>query len=166
MRHWYLVTTKPKQDDTAEQNLTAQGYEVYRPLCRVVKKSRGKPVERTESLFPRYLFVQLDDIAQDWSSIRSTKGVMQMVRFGAYPAKVSDDLIDAIKQQEQSALNNVAPEQYKKGDKLRVESGAFYGLSVIFENYDAEQRIVVLMNILGQQHKVIMQAEQLEKSGE
>lgn len=166
MRHWYLVTTKPKQDDIAEQNLVAQGYEVYRPLCRMVKKTRGKPVERTESLFPRYLFVQLDHIAQDWSPIRSTKGVMQMVRFGAYPAKITDDLIDAIKQQEQAALKGAAPAQYKKGDKLRVESGAFYGLDAIFENYDSDQRIIVLMNILGQQQKVVMQAEQLEKASE
>lgn len=165
MRNWYLVTTKPKQDELAEINLAAQGFKVYRPLCRVLKKCR-KAIERMESLFPRYLFVKLDNLGQDWSPIRSTKGVMHMVRFGNYPAKITDDLVDAIKQQEQAVFNGAAPVQYKKGDKLRVESGAFYGLDAIFENYDSDERIIVLMNILGQQQKLILQAEQLEKASE
>jgi len=40
--------------------------------------------EIEESLFPRYLFVQLDIGPQglDWGPIRSTMGVSRLVRFG------------------------------------------------------------------------------------
>jgi transcriptional antiterminator RfaH len=165
-QHWYLIMTKPKQDELAESNLKHQGFEVYRPQCRQVKTRRGKKITQLESLFPRYLFIKLDDQLQNWSPIRSTKGVLQLVKFGAQAAKVDEILINQLKQQEQVALHEASDMPYKKGDKLRVESGAFYGLEAIFEGYDSDQRIIVLMNILGQQQKLTMQAEQLEQSSE
>ncbi len=162
-QHWYLIMTKPKQDEVAECNLKLQGFEVYRPQCRQVKTRRGKKITQLESLFPRYLFIKLDDEQQNWAPIRSTKGVLQLVRFGTQAAKVDEALIDQLKHQEQVALNEPSDSLYKKGDKLRVEAGAFYGLDAIFEGYDSDQRIIVLMNILGQQQKLTLPAEQLDK---
>jgi transcriptional antiterminator RfaH len=165
-QHWYLIMTKPKQDEAAESNLKRQGFEVYRPQCCQVKTRRGKKITQLESLFPRYLFIKLDDQLQNWAPIRSTKGVLQLVKFGAQAAKVDENLINQLKQQEQVALHEASDRPYKKGDKLRVESGAFYGLDAIFESYDSDQRIIVLMNILGQQQKLALAAEQLEKSSD
>jgi transcriptional antiterminator RfaH len=166
MQYWYLIMTKPKQDEVAECNLKQQGFELYRPKCRQVKTRRGKQVAVLESLFPRYIFIKLDDQQQNWAPIRSTKGVMQLVRFGTQAAKVDEALINQLKHQEQAALNEPSDTSYKKGDKLRIESGAFYGLEAIFEGYDSDQRIIVLMNILGQQQKLTMTAEQLDKSSD
>jgi transcriptional antiterminator RfaH len=165
-QHWHLIMTKPKQDEVAEYNLKLQGFEVYRPQCRQVKTRRGKKITQLESLFPRYLFIKLDDEQQNWAPIRSTKGVLQLVRFGTQAAKVDEALIDQLKQQEQVALNEPSDSPYKKGDKLRVEAGAFYGLDAIFDGYDSDQRIIVLMNILGQQQKLTLPAEQLDKSSD
>jgi transcriptional antiterminator RfaH len=163
MLNWYVVMAKPKQDELAAQHLAAQNYQVYLPRCRVEKTLRGKKVHRIESLFPRYLFVKLDDQNQDWGPIRSTRGVMQMLRFGLNPARVSDDLIDSIKRQEQLALNNQAQNALKEGDVVRVESGAFYGLDGIFYNYDADQRVILLMTILGQPQKLTFELTEVEK---
>jgi transcriptional antiterminator RfaH len=33
-------------------------------------------------LFPGYLFIQLDEKLENWSPIRSTKGVQNFVKFG------------------------------------------------------------------------------------
>lgn len=35
-----------------------------------------------ESLFPGYLFIQLDQLNDNWHPIRSTRGVNQLVTFG------------------------------------------------------------------------------------
>jgi len=42
----------------------------------------------TESMFSRYLFIQLDDQSQNWGTIRSTLGVSKRVSSGPQPAKV------------------------------------------------------------------------------
>jgi transcriptional antiterminator RfaH len=156
-----LIMTKPKQDALAEEHLNRQGYEVYRPKSTVHKKSRGKAVKQQESLFPRYLFIHLNDTDQSWAPIRSTKGVLQLVRFGNAPAKVSADLIQALREREQE--HTAVQKAFKAGDALRVESGPLFGLEAIFEQYDADERIIVFMNLLGQTQKVVLDAEQVEK---
>ena len=163
MADWYLLMTKPKQDEVAELNLRQQGYEVYRPLIKLAKKKRGKFVKVVESLFPRYLFIELCDQAQDWGPIRSTKGVMQLVRFGSKPARVDAAMISQLKQRESVLLEDSVCESLKKGDAIKIESGPFYGLEAVFEGYDADERVIVLMNILGQQQKVLLSLEDIEK---
>lgn len=163
MQRWYLVMCKPKQDEVAQVNLAAQDYSVYRPVCRVTKKRRNQPLEVIESLFPGYVFVQLDDRGQDWSPIRSTRGVLKMVRFGLEPATIAPEIIDALQQQEQQRLHAPLEPAFKKGDSLRVEQGPLYGLEGVFEEYDSDQRIIVLMNLLGQRQKIHLPADQVSK---
>lgn len=69
-RQWYLLTSKPFKDELAEIELGKQGYEVYRPLAQRLRKQRGKLVKKTESLFPRYLFIALNELTDNWAPIR------------------------------------------------------------------------------------------------
>ena len=155
---------KPREDEVAEINLRNQGYEVYRPQAMIQKTRRGKAVESVESLFPRYLFVRLCDETDTWAPIRSTKGVQVLVRFGAYPAIVRDELIDAIKAQEKDTADNIIRlSEFKVGEALRVKEGGFYGTEAIFKAVDAENRIIVLMNILGREHEIALQSNQVER---
>ena len=59
-KSWYLVYTKPRQEEVALTNLTRQGYGVYLPRLRQLRKRSGKQVPVVEPLFPRYLFIHLD----------------------------------------------------------------------------------------------------------
>ena len=74
MKNWYLIQTKPKQEKMASQNLINQNFEIYYPKTQIKNK--------VVALFPRYIFIQLDDQNQNLSPIRSTKGVANFVRFG------------------------------------------------------------------------------------
>ncbi|CAN8140859.1 transcriptional antiterminator RfaH [uncultured Thiomicrorhabdus sp.] len=163
MGSWYLLMSKAKQDQEAERNLRQQGYEVYRPTIQVFKKRRGKTVPIEESLFPRYLFISLCEQTQDWGPIRSTRGVLQLVRFGGKPARVDQTLIDVLQQREIAMQQSSESEYFKKGDLVRIESGPFYGLEAVFENYDADERVIALMNILGKQQKVALSQADVEK---
>jgi transcription elongation factor/antiterminator RfaH len=76
MNRWHLVYTKPRQEETAFINLTNQNYESYLPFISKEKILQGKKVVIKEPMFPRYIFVRLNnDGSQNWSPIRSTKGV-------------------------------------------------------------------------------------------
>ena len=74
MKKWYLIKTKSKQENTAIINLENQGYTSYCPIVKINKKN--------VVLFPGYLFIYLDKHNENWSPIRSTKGVINFVRFG------------------------------------------------------------------------------------
>jgi len=164
MQNWYLVMAKPKQDEIAEWNLQQQNYEVYRPKIWLRKKRRGAFVSVEESLFPRYLFVHLCDENQNWSPIRSTKGVLQIVRFGLQPARVDDALIESIRARESIATQHIEEaNRLKKGQKVKVqEAGAFYGIEGLFQCYDADQRVIILMNLLGSQQPISLPKDSIE----
>ena len=91
--HWYLVHTKPRQEQCALQNLQQQGYQCYLPMLATEKLRQGRLVVSEEALFPRYLFIRLGLGQSDksWAPIRSTRGVNQLVRVHvAQKRKISD----------------------------------------------------------------------------
>lgn len=161
---WYLVHTKPKQEQIAFENLTRQGYPCYLPLLSVQKVRRGKAQVVTEPMFARYLFVQLSshDSAPSWAPIRSTLGVSQLVRFGTRPAKVDDELVDLLRQREQTMPTE---QLFQPGDTVVVTQGPFAGLEAIYQMTDAQERAVVLLTILSQPVSVRMDAAGLNRLG-
>lgn len=149
-RNWFLLTSKPHKDEVAEFQLRNQGYEVYRPLAKRLRTQRGKVITKIESLFPRYLFIHLDDGVNDnWAPIRSTTGISSFVRFGTEAARVPDTLIATLKDQETLfGERAIDLDRYHSGDKVVITEGPFRGLEAIFQKYDGEERVIVLLEIL------------------
>lgn len=148
-KNWYLLSSKPHKDALAEEQLLNQGYEIYRPLAQRLRKRRGKMVKLTESLFPRYMFIQLDTLEDNWAPIRSTHGVSQIIRFGNEPAPVPAELIVALKQNEQSMGEKAVDlDKFHAGDQVILTDGPFKGLSGAFLSYDGEERAMVLLEIM------------------
>lgn len=161
-RQWYLLTSKPFKDELAEIELSKQGYEVYRPLAQRLRKQRGRLVKKTESLFPRYLFIALSELADNWAPIRSTKGVSQFVRFGLQTAIVPTELVLNLKQHEQSLSERAIDlDRFHQGDLVILTEGPFRGLNGIFMNYDGEERAIILLEILHKQTKLAISPAKL-----
>ena len=55
---WYVLKTKPRQDERAIQSLDNQGFEVFGPKLTVKKVRRGKRMSSVEPMFPGYVFVR------------------------------------------------------------------------------------------------------------
>ena len=146
MKKWYLLYTKPRQEKLALQHLQNQAYEAYLPLVQIEKIRQGVRGLVEEALFPRYVFVQLDEAgSQSWAPIRSTVGVSQLVKFGHRFAEVSQDLVQRV---QEHAKTNKIEEQFKSGDLVRITEGPFRGFDAIFKTYDGEKRAVLLLNLL------------------
>ena len=154
MKHWYLVKTKSKQEDIAILNLENQNFHVYCPHALIRNKN--------EVLFPGYIFIQLDKDTQNWSPIRSTKGVLHFVRFGLNYAKIPNNIIELIKTNQVSTaekLKNI--NKFKSGDKVQITDGVFKNCIAIFKSYKSDERVILLMNLLGQQQKLTIKQESL-----
>jgi transcriptional antiterminator RfaH len=90
--HWYLLTSKPREEQRAYDNLTIQGHEVFLP-----KVAKGVKTVALQPLFPNYLFIQLDKQVANFNTIRSTRGIGSFVRFGLNQAVIGNGIIDDIK---------------------------------------------------------------------
>ena len=145
---WYLVYSKPKQEDVAVRNLEQQDYSVYLPYLTEKKRVRGALRDVTGPMFPRYLFIELDQRFDNWSPIRSTRGVSGMVRFGMQPARVPSDFITCLQANAQRMTEVLAQAQkFSQGDKVVVLEGPFKGYEVVFQAQKGAERAVVLLEI-------------------
>jgi len=154
MKHWYLVKTKSKQENIAILNLENQNFDVYCPQAIINKKN--------VVLFPGYIFIQLDKDIENWSSIRSTKGVSNFVRFGLNYAKAPDNIIEFIKENQiitAKKIKNLS--SFKEGDKVQITDGVFKNYIAIFKSFKPDERVILLMKLLGQQQVINVKKESL-----
>ena len=160
---WYVVYSKPRQEKRAMENLGNQGFRCFLPTIRVESLHGGKRAMLLEALFPRYLFVFLEVGRNNWSAIRSTRGVSHLVRFGGLAASVPSALIEALAEQpaQKKAL-------YDAGDQLKVIDGPFIGFEAellrLYEAPDGEARVMVLMDILTRPQKICLPASAVRKA--
>lgn len=161
--HWYVIHTKPRQEQRALDNLQQQGYSCFLPLLARQKLCRGALTVVPEPLFARYLFIQLEagQMGQSWAPIRSTKGVSRLVTFGTEPAKVSDELIDTLRAHS-SAPGPVQP-LFAPGERVQIKDGPFAGLDAIYQLDDGERRAMVLIELLHKPSRITLAPTSLRK---
>lgn len=147
---WYVVHTKPRQENRALENLQNQGFECFLPTIEVEKLRNQRVLRVIEPMFSRYLFIQLDDTTQNWGPIRSTLGVSKLVSFGHIPAKVPTELMEFLRQAPQESVARL----FEVGSQVRVASGPLKGLEGQYLDHDGETRAFVLIELLGQPQKL------------
>jgi len=161
---WYAVQTKSRQENTAKQNLANQGFSVFLPTLRVPVKRGGKWSLQIEALFPGYLFLELDFGVQNTSSIRSTRGVIKLVKNGTQILPVSVELIAGL-MKAQAAVDTATAEKqiFEAGEEVLLTTGAMSGLKGIYKSKNSEERVVLLLNILGDQTQVSVSQSHIAK---
>ncbi len=166
MKYWYAVQTKPRQEDTAERNLQQQSFQTYLPKIRVRKLRRDKWTKAVEPLFPRYLFIQVDAEQTSLAPVRSTLGVAALVRFGHVLKPVPDSVIDYLKQTENPETHQHHADDWphQPGDAVAILEGPFAGFKGIFKAASADERAMVLIDLLGRQNAVGVKMDSITKS--
>jgi transcriptional antiterminator RfaH len=156
MNRWYVVHTRVQAEEKAAFHLRRQGYDVYLP--RYLKRVRH--ARRTEAksspLFPRYLFVGFDIETCRWRSIMSTVGVSHIIANESGPLPVPEDVVAAIQAREGESgyvdLNDARP--FRQGDVVLIGGGPFAACPALFECYDDNERVTLLMSILGREIEI------------
>jgi transcriptional antiterminator RfaH len=154
---WYLIHTKPSAEGLAQANLERQGYETYLPRLLQLRLWPSRERRLIVPLFPRYLFLRLNEGLQPLNPVRSTLGVAAVVRFGSCYTVVPDRVICELQSRADPVsglheLRRAAP--LVAGTPVTVREGLFSGLNGIFERPAAAERVVVLLRLLGQEASV------------
>ena len=154
---WYLAQAKPRQESVAERHLAEQGFATYCPMIQVPRRRRGRWVDVIEPLFPRYVFVGVVAGVQAIAPVRSTPGVSAIVRFGVEYAEVPTALIAELRAREYAGLHRLRlPQELRSGDPIRVQEGVFAGLLGLFVQSHGRDRVIVLLEILGQSSRMTL----------
>lgn len=162
LARWYLIHTKPREDGRALEHLQRQGFHCYRPVRQLERLRHGARTLVAESLFPRYLFILLDSIQDNWYPIRSTRGVHSLVSFNQRPVAVPDAIIEGIR----TRLGEVQPEPLlKAGEHVVITEPPFSQFEAIFIAPDGDQRVVLLLNILQRDQELSFPLSSIAKSG-
>ena len=162
-KNWYLVYTKPRQESIAEENLQRQGFDIWLPRLRLSRRRRRRWVDVVEPLFPRYLFIRLQAGSDDFAPIRSTRGVSGLVRVGMNPAQVPDSVVQALRQtaDPENGLMNPEARRLARGDLVEVLEGPFEGLRGVFQLQSGNERVVILLDVLGRANRVKLSRHQV-----
>jgi transcriptional antiterminator RfaH len=160
---WYLVYSKLRQEALACANLERQGYRTYLPVIRKASLGARGATVRVAPMFPRYLFILLNRFTQDWGPIRSTVGVVSLVRFGPEPSVVPNQVLLAIRGMEGAdGIIDIPRHLYGKGERVRIVEGRFAGYEGMFLAQTARERVTVLLNILGRQTPAHLDEQSIE----
>ena len=163
MNCWYLVQTKPKQENRAVENLELQGVNAFCPKVLVEKLSCGKRKVSKEVLFPSYLFVQFDKDNISALSVNYTRGVNRIISFGDNLSAVPDELIAQLKDRVDHNNESMITDLPEKGEKLQILDGPFRGLNAVFSQIDGDSRAIVLITILSQKVRAVLPLANLSR---
>lgn len=156
MSCWYAVCCKSRQEAVAEENLRRQGFHVYLPRIQTMQRRRGKWIDVVEALFPRYLFIRIDPLKHSTAPVRSTRGAIGLVQFGGQPAVVQDEVINALLLREDTAsgLHQDGRPLFYAGEPVKFVAGPLAGMEGIFAEKDGEERVLVLLELLGKRNRM------------
>ncbi|MEP6391029.1 MAG: transcription/translation regulatory transformer protein RfaH [Halioglobus sp.] len=162
---WLAVHTKPREEATASAQLQQQGYGVFLPEITERKRRKGKWQRVRSPLFPRYLFINVDLEEQSIAPVRSTRGVIGLLRFGGEIAVLPNTVVEALQAaHEFGAEADTSSEQewpHKPGDTVEILEGPFKGLAAVYQMPKGEDRAALLLTMLGSEQTVVVERSSL-----
>jgi len=149
---WYVLKSRPRQEQRAITHLENQHFSVY---CPWITRKDG----RREPLFTGYLFVHLEQLAESFSKIRSTRGVQTLVKYGDRWAAAEDELIEYLKYNEVGYRNIPL---FQRDQEVIITDGPFKGIEAVYLCSNGEQRAMVLLTILNRRQTLAIEEKLLK----
>ncbi len=159
---WYVVQSKPREEERALHFLHKKGFCVYLPRMAVVKMRGFKNIETQKPLFPGYLFCRFN-IGKNLAQVRWTRGVKKLLPESVSPISVKNEVVEAIQSLEQKD-GVIRKHQLKKNDKIRISRGPMKDVLGIFDHWTTDWgRVRVLLNYINYQASVNLHYSCIER---
>ena len=161
LKKWFILQFKPNSHRLAERNLHRQGFESFLPLHEVTKHKYNRYVSDLRPLFPGYMFVAFNPESGPWRQINCTAGVSKLVSFDYQAKPIPFELISGLKARCSSGGKLLPPNQLNKGDAVQLLVGPFEDYIAKVETIDADQRVWILMKVMGRVTRISVDSSQL-----
>jgi len=161
--HWYVVQSKPREEERALYFLKEKGFDAYLPRMEVVKVRKLNNVKTKLPLFPGYLFCRFKKEDESLAHVRWTKGVKKILPESVSPSPIDDEIVAAIHNLEQED-GVIRKKPLQKNDRIRVARGPMQDVLGVFDNWTSDQgRVRVLLNFINYQASVELHHSLVEK---
>lgn len=163
-RSWYVMQSKPRQENQLCAYLRSQGLEVYYPALRVTPVNPR--ASKVRPFFPRYLFVHTDLAEVGLSALQWAPHAIGIVQFDGYPAPVPDAVISELKRRVSAVQNAGGPtfDGLQPGDRVRIAHGPLAGYEALFDmRLSGSERVQVLLEMLGRQVRLQLESNAIER---
>ena len=153
-KEWFLLQFKPNSHHQAAKNLTRQGFETFLPLHDCTSRKLSRFINISKPLFPGYMFIRFDRSNSKWHKINNTYGVSRLVTFNSILKSISSSFIDDLMMRYDLSGKLLPIQKLKKGDQVKLLKGPFANFVATVETYEDDQRIWVLMDLMGRKSKI------------
>ena len=161
LKEWFVIQFKPNSHFQAEKNLTRQGFETFLPLHEVTSRKASRFVKSTKPLFPGYMFVSFDKTDNEWHKVKYTYGVSRLITFHSSLKSIPYTFVDNLMKRYDSSGKLIPIVKMEKGAKVEILKGPFANFIATVEEYESEQRIWVLMDLMGRKSKILAHSDTL-----
>jgi len=163
-KEWFILQFKSNSHHKAAKNLNRQGFETFLPLQNITLRKASRFVTSTKPLFPGYMFVSFDKSELKWNKINHTCGVLRLVTFNSTLKSIPSTFVENLMKRYDLSDKLLPIEKIKKGDKVNILKGPFANFIATIESYETEQRIWVLLDLMGRKTKIQTPLDALQPS--
>ena len=164
MKQGHLLQFKSNSHRLAVRNLKRQGFETFLPLQEITRHKGSRFTVDLRPLFPGYMFVGVELEVAPWRTINSTIGVSRLVSFANNYKPLPLNFISSLMLRCNEEGKLLPPKTLNAGDSVEVVNGPFVNFVATIEKIDAQQRVWILMELMGRGTRVKVQQEQLKLS--
>lgn len=144
--NWYVVYTKPKWEKKVAERLNEIGVVAYCPLISKISQWSDRKKTVQVPLFNSYIFVQLED--KERNRVFEIVGAVRYLFWLGKPAVVKDSEIVTIQEWLSAPADfEISLDQWKKGDKIILESGPFISQSAIIQEVKRNHYVLILESL-------------------
>jgi transcriptional antiterminator RfaH len=147
--NWFAVHAKSRRENFAAINVSALGVETLLPRVKFERLIRGAAEQTTKPLFPGYFFARFCP-RDSFESVKTARGVLQVVSSGRIPIAVDEDVVRNIQGRvQQDGLIQIHPQPLTPGTRVAIQSGPFEGMMGRVEReLDDRKRVAIFLETL------------------
>ena len=161
-KEWFILQFKSNSHHLAAKNLNRQGFETFLPLHDATSRRLSRFINTSKPLFPGYMFIKFDRAENEWHKINSTYGVSRLITFNSILKSIPTILVDHLMKRYDLSGKLLPIKKLKKGDQVTVLNGPFANFIATVEEYEADQRIWILMDLMGRKTKIHTSSDALQ----
>ncbi|MDB4046183.1 transcriptional activator RfaH [Amylibacter sp.] len=163
-KEWFILQFKSNSHHQAAKNLNRQGFETFLPLHDATSRKLSRFINTSKPLFPGYMFIRFDRAESKWHKINNTYGVSRLITFNSILKSIPNSFVDSLMKRYDSSGKLLPIQKLKKGDQVKVLKGPFASFIATVEKYEADQRICMLMDLMGRKTKIVTPTDTLKLS--
>ena len=161
-KEWFILKFKPNSHHQARKNLTRQGFEVFLPLHDTTSRKLSRFINTSKPLFPGYMFIRFNRAESNWHKINNTYGVSRLITFNSILKSIPTIFVDHLMKRYDLSGKLIPIKKLKKGDHVKILKGPFANFIATVETYETDQRIWILIDLMGRKTKTQALVEDLQ----